>query len=693
MPRSCPGLGLGFASVILSMVSGVTAAQDEPLEGPVAGRIVGKVWHTGVPFNESFQYLQKLREELGIQQGPMVMMMRGPVSMGPGTFSKGPADGQPEMKGTLFFLQTLPEPSLNNPISFQFIGDEKDFKSRIRLEASSRGPMAELIGEDDRYQIKLDFSKLMAATPKVAAPGEGDGEGEGDRKPKEVRTFAITIQAGSGTGGPSKGPGPSMPKSMSTYYRFFDGIMYSSQSKVLHEIDLPTRDSLKLDELTAGHDLYADFDLREIPITLKRAFWSTLESSAAGFLQRFDNEAISDYALRRVIGEGKLELLRAALFDIDRVRFSLSLSPDGLQPFISQLRVTARDNSQLARSFSALSHQNSQLASLKSSETPLVIASTLRLPEWIQPFAAGFVDSARLKLRAAAGGDEGAGVLVDNMIQPIADSVQTGIVDAAVSLRGSVQEGLIVAGGLRLQDAEHFLTSIESLLLIHGTPIGISVSRSTIRDYQVLSVRSDKVDVPAAGTATSINLHLVATGSWLWMTSGGDPALSTSSEDPAFQALSELVDDSADESRRTGEAVPLLIRFRLNQWLGETQQDFSRVPQQLLTSLERWVSEVTTPRAFSISVNGKAIEQKKDEPPTFNSYAAKLFRPETSELEVAVRTAPRELVVDATVGTAVVRFFAAQYIDSQSRMFRNIPMQFSVPSGEGRQIQRIQIGN
>ena len=51
--------------VLAIMVSSVFGQDAQP-EGLVDGRIVGRVWHTKVPFSESFQYLQKLREELGI---------------------------------------------------------------------------------------------------------------------------------------------------------------------------------------------------------------------------------------------------------------------------------------------------------------------------------------------------------------------------------------------------------------------------------------------------------------------------------------------------------------------------------------------------------------------------------------------------------------------------------------------------
>ncbi len=127
--------------------------------------------------------------------------------------------------------------------------------------------------------------------------------------------------------------------------------------------------------------------------------------------------------------------------------------------------------------------------------------------------------------------------------------------------------------------------------------------------------------------------------------------------------------------------MPLLVRFRLNKWLGDTDDQLSKVPQQLLTRLERWVGKATTPQ-MSISINRSDVNQAAADSDEFTSYAAKVFRPENSELELKVRTASRELVVDASVGTAPVKFGIAQFLDSQNRMFKGMSFEFG-PGGPG----------
>ncbi|MCA9034312.1 MAG: hypothetical protein KDA91_04230 [Planctomycetaceae bacterium] len=688
--RSCFFCNFVQAVALTSLLINLSpplSAQDDDDSGPLAGHIVGKVWHTGVPFESSFSYLQDLRKELGMPDSPMVFMAPR-VSLGPGTFAKS-APGKKEtptaVKGTLFVLQTLPQLSLNNPVSFSFVGDEQEFKRRLDADVAARGPATELIGEGDRYEVRINLDRLMAADKQASNAEDSDGE-----TPK-VRSFSIMIQADTSVGGNGKPPKLAKPlKAISTFYRYFEGVMYASSSRLLYSLDLPNQDELKLAEEPSRHDLYADFDLREVPLELKRGFWATLESSASTLLQRYDNEQQSDYALRRVLGEGKLELLRAAMFDVDRALFSLSLSPDGVEPVVSQLKIFARENSLLAQSFAAMSRGNSQLSVLKSDDAPFVLATTVQLPDWIRPFAGTFADSVRMKLRVAAGGDDGAGILVDNLMQPITDSVQSGILDAACSLQGSMEEGIVIAGGVRLLDAEHFLTSLESLLLVHSDPSQISVSRSLLGDYQVVSIRSPMTKIPGLKSSPTVNLHLVATGSWLWIASGGDALPTSLLDDPALQFLGSLVNSDVETRERAGEAIPLLVRFRLDKWLGESDQQFNQIPQELLTQLERWISRVTSPKVIAITMNGKAMNQPDPQKTEFKSYAKKVFSSQNSQLEIVARAAGQELMIDATVGTGVAKFFAAQYIESQNRMFSGMSFDFQMPQG-GKKSQRVRI--
>lgn len=696
-----PGLLAVIGQVIV--LAGPAWSQEpaaQPAQPPaVTGRIIGRIWNTRTRFSDGFAWMQQLREELGLQQGPLLMMMPGRLTLGAGGFAfgrSGPGGSQPaapavELKGLLLFLQTQPEPSLNNPIAFELVGSEAEFEKRLRDQASALGPMAQLIGAGDRYELKL----TPPGTGQVArVPADQPGAANAaDGKARTVQTFSIAIKVDSsrgGAGAAGAGPAAGLPTSISTYYRCVDGIMFSSRSPAVHTLDLPTQESLRLDVAEAAHDLYADLDLREIPLELKRAFWATVESSAATLLQRFDHEALGDYSWRKSMGEGRLELLRAALFDVERARFSLSLSSDGVTPIHSRLQITAREASPLARALDGVSRQPSQLAALRDADSPLVVSSTLSLPEWTQPYAAGLAESLRLKLQQLVGPESGAAVLVDDLLQPVQASLVAGRLDGVVCLRGDRQQGLVLAAGLRLEDAERFLGNLESLLLLHGAERGLTVRRLPVGDHSVLSLRAEGVSVPGTAQQLPLQVHMAAVGSRLWLTLGGD----REEGDASLAVLQDLLQPDEDQPRRAGQALPLLVRFRLDQWLGPDAtgagDQFSGLPRVLMTELERWLNQATTPR-LSVSVNGQAVQQPATSP-QFTSYAERVLKPETSQLEVQVQAAAQELVVDATVGTSVVKFLAAQYLDAQSRLFSSLPLQLSVPAGGGTRVQSIRIG-
>lgn len=75
------------------------------------------------------------------------------------------------------------------------------------------------------------------------------------------------------------------------------------------------------------------------------------------------------------------------------------------------------------------------------------------------------------------------------------------------------------------------------------------------------------------------------------------------------------------------------------------------------------------------------MKQPNSDSDSFTSYAAKVFKPESSELELKVRTASREMVVDLSVGTALVKFGIAQFLESQNRIFKGMNFEFGPGSG------------
>lgn len=633
------------------------------------GRVFGRVWHTNVRMEDGFKYMNSVREQLEIPQSPVMVMMASPISMGPGRVQTKPADGsEVQAKGTLFFLQLTPEVSLNNPISFELVGDQQAFTDIVNQQKAMMGPAAELIGSEDRYEIKLDFQKLMADVPKAPPAGDGGDEAKGERKSISI-VVTSSITAGSDAKG---GAPPALPKSSSTYYRYSDGVMYSSRSKAVFTIDLPGQDSLKLNDDDAGHDIYAEFDLTQIPAAMKQTFWSALENQASVFLQRFDDEAAGEYSLRRIIAEGRLELLKRVLFDVDRAQFRLNLSKESGQPILSQLKVTARENSTLASVLGVISRQGTQLASLQDESSPLVLSSTMVIPEFVRPFGSAFLSSLSMRLKEAASESPGSEVLIDDLIKPLQDSIAEGVLDATVCLRGNVKDGLIPCGAIRLASAEQFMSVLESVVAVTGLREHITVTPGKAGDYKTLALRTNKTAIPLTKTEIPVQLHLAATGSWLWFTVG---------DDRGAQMLNELVSGSEANLNRSGQAVPLLVRFQLNEWLGESNDELSKVPAQWIETMERWLKATTSPK-MAININGQNVEQKDDD--AFTSYAAKAFKPEDSELEFKVRSAEQELIVDAKVGAGLARFAVAQFLESQNRMFKGMNLQFSMPGGDGK---------
>jgi len=661
-----------LSSLILFPAPIVAQETDSPPETLASGRIIGKVWYTGVRPEDSFAYLQKVREELQMPQPPIMInsVGRGMSGlMGPRVFrSKATEAGASENKqatplsGVLFVLETRPEVTLQNPISFELCESLEQFTELVKQQHSMMGPMGELDGADDRYTLTLNLRKLPNLQP---APMPGDGN-------QETRSISVVI-AVSPTATPGNAPPQIQTTAIRTYFRYHDGVMYSSRSTALFTLPLPERQSLQLDDENASLDLFADFDLSQIPADFRQAFRTALESQVSVFLQRFDSEQAGQYALRRVLAEGRFELLKSALFDIDRARFSLQLSPASGQPVVSRLRIQARPGTPLASGLALISSRSSQLSSLHDDRSPLLVAGTLAIPELLRPFASALVQSAALRLKETSGDSPSAPVIIEDIAQSLQQTINSGVLDAAVCLRGSVKDGLIPCAALRLESAETFLNTLDLLLQVTGAREYVTVQPGTAGNYRMLSISAEETPVPFAGGKLPLRLHLAATGSWLWMTLG---------EDRAATQLKELTAASEESLSQTGRAVPLRIRMNLDGWLGEAADPLSEVPSRWLQTLERWLQVATAPK-IAFSINGQTPESTSAGTDKFNSFAAKALTPGDASLDFSIRTAESELLMEAEFGRGIARLAVAQFLDAQSRMFEGVQLQFGSAVGKG----------
>lgn len=674
--------------LLLALVAALLAApmanaQDLSAEEKVRGKVIGRIWHTNVNGGQFFSYTKQLTEELELPTSPIMMMMGG-GALGTGlmnSMGSQPSDAEQETRGTLIFLESSPEPGTPRFIGFRSVKDHAEYLKLVKKQSGAMFGGAELIGKDDRHEVRLNLQRLETNITE-SLPGEGE-EGGGE----EPRAMSFSIRIGTSISSDGEGPeaasAPEMPTSISTYYRYHDGFMYLGQLEAIHSIDLPSGKTLTQTGDEAAMDIRGQVDLREIPRLLKQHLWTSLQTRAMTYLQRFDNEKAEDHAMRSAVGKGRLELLKAAMFDVDEISFSLQFAKDGTEPIQFELQAEARDESQLASSLSSISRGTSSLKALRDSDSPMMVSTTVDLPDWMKPLALSFAASMQGKMKESAA-DDSVAELIDQIFLPIADTLEQGKLDAVVRMEGDAATGATLFGGLKLLDAQNFQTALETLMVVQSAGDGYRFSQSKAGDQSVLTL-STTADFADGDRSVPVTVHLAGQDGYLWFVVGGDSSL---------EVLKQQLLNANRVVKSAGVVRPLEVRLKLSEWLGSEGDEFSRLPEEMLQQLERSLSEVFDQGStISMSMNGKP--QKLNTEKKFQSYADKVLTKTGGDLSLEVQTTGKRLNVRASVGTQVVKFLVAQYVVAQNRMFQNIS--FDLPDiqglgGEGTQIKAIRIG-
>ncbi|MCA9062856.1 MAG: hypothetical protein KDA96_07350 [Planctomycetaceae bacterium] len=687
---------LGYFTTKSSIGDEVSVAEQPPEQPMLRGYVVGRLWHTAVQPEHYHQFVGSVRKQMGIEQnGPRLISMgsfRGTSTAGQGIAGIGtqlnrgllsilqpgikrPSGAKrPTLKGTVFFLSTEPDIQLEQ-IPFEAVGSREEFEKRIRAMVSGPGLVRELIGQDDRFEIRTQFNQTPASPP-----ANEDGKDSGQ---PEIKSLSIVISNARGVSGDQLMM-TSPVTGFSTYYRYVDGIAYVSQMKAIHHLNLPGSRELQLSEEDSRHDVFADFDFTTVPEAIKGTFRNALEASASTALQRLDSESEADHSLRQALGQGRLELVKAFLFDVDRIRIAVSFPDDETPSVTGSLRVTARENSSLARSLEIAGQGSGRLMSLVDEESPLAIATAVQLPEWSRPFIRNVVSAFQLQLKDRTQ-DPGVSLLIDDLFQPVHDSLSRGELDCAVAVRGNVEDGLVVVGGLRLSDAERFLSSAESLIAVRANDLPFEMRHFDMDGYSAISLHNRQISGPIEGEPLPMQINLCAVDSWLWVTAGELSETDTG----AVEALRELVARTGSQESIGAPTFPLQVQMKLNRWLGDTDRPVSQLPQKAIRAAEKTLQDMSRPRLqvwfddqpVDAVVQGDSSQSK--------SFAAKLLSPENSDLKFTVRTEGRELFADASVGMGLIRLIVAQQVEGQSVMQGTIRVLPKLQGGSS--VQRIQL--
>lgn len=609
------------------------------------------------------QYTQEVQKELGVEQSGIMMFMAPAIGM------MQPAKA--EVKGALLYLVTKPEPQFQQ-IAFKSMDDEKAFRKYVLKEKQKFGGMAELEGKGDKYTVTMKFGSF-SFDPKNM-PRADEGEGKDPDSPGTARAFVVRVDASAGLGSGSSSSvkmDNGIPTEMKTYYRYHDGIVYEGQFEGLHRIELPKGRTMQPKTEQAAHDLYLDIDLAEIPRPLKEVAWTTLKSQAGTYLQQFENEDNDSYSWRRAFGEGRLEMMKTGIFDIDRVQVEFSAAEADDQPIKLKVKVQARENSELAKQFSQLNSDSSRFAAFADEDSPLFATTSVRLPEWAQEMLAAQIKSFRTRMEIELGSDADSLLAVNDVLAVLDDTVKTSRGDAMVRMIGNAKDGFELQGGLRITDAARLSKSIETLARERSSfDENTFVETDTIDGQQILTLRSNDQLVPLAtdGSKMPMILHVATQGGYVWISAG---------DDDAKDNLVKTIQQATGRQSRSSSS-PLNLRFSLKDWIGAKDDAGGdhRIPQLALRKVESFIGDIMPFRAASISVNGEkqTLDSSKEEP--LPSYLGKALNPENSFADLKVDTKGRNLEADLKMGTGVVKIAIGQYLAAQKRMFQGMNFSF-----------------
>lgn len=662
-------------------------ADGKMIEGPKVGerkfgdKPVARVWYSKITPASSMNYMREVSEEMGIPQSPLMMLPPGTSSVASsGVMNHKKTD---ELKGMLMYLTSglIPTPVT---LSFKRVADEKAFRKEVLQRKSTWGPAARLIGNGDRYEVKVDFQQMLSDLSPAKGDDKESADGGDEDKPKARVAIAFSTRISTGDGEPG-GPPPEAPDfsmvSMSTFFRYHDGVMFEAQSMPeLHKMKLPGVDVLSLSKKQQSLDIYADVDLSQIPKAYKDVFWNTIKVKANSVLQQYDEEPDEEYALRRSTGDFSMALTRAAILDVDRVRLSMNFADgDNKKPLTADLLVDARRNSNLAKLLGQVSRGVSRFDAIRKQPAPLTIASAWQMPENFRSVLKAMFEKGKFRMAEELADDTDALVAVDDLFNVLSETVDAGAADAIVKLGGDFEKGYALYGGMRVKGADRLAKHLSTALNgLPSTPENeIHVTRENDRDY--LSFRLDELSVPALDGNKQLpgQLHFTVAESCLWFSVGGQTSF-----DVLKSCIDGINDDEIKEAR--GPAAPFIVDLNLSDWLksdeAEAQNEFSKVPMQTLQRFEQAVHRsLANTFSFSMSMNGEA---KKPKMGFRDSYLAKAIKSGQDELHLEVDTSPKALRAKARVGEGIIKFFVARLVEVQNRAMEGMNIQFQDADGK-----------
>lgn len=467
-------------------------------------------------------------------------------------------------------------------IQYTEVASQDEFEKLVRAQKELFGDLAVVEGSDDKFRLaQINFERIeITDQPNqntlldsvngipVQEVSNSKSDSAEPRQSDEELPEAHTISIAIGPFGISSSSSDSTGRlveengrrfrdnsyTVSTYYRYHEGFMFTGNSDVVWEMDLPSGDVLRDQndtELNGQLSFYPD----RIPMGFRQLAWETLSAAAGSALQQYDDEQTEEYEWRRTSGKALLSFVQAAIFDTQEIAGWMKFAKDG-EPVRCELKIAARAKSNLGRDLNEIASADCRFAPILNDSAAATLHLAVKLPDtWKEAGKA-----LRTSYSAEVNGEpDAASQALLDLIHSATGFSEHGTLEAIVKLGWSLESGGVIYGGLHTDDNPELLNSVLTIFRSDQTP-DESYDLIENGDLQLL-----KIVIPADGVPETFRLshaYIACADSCLWFALGSENA-------------HEIIRSSLDRCRETGGRIqtPILTAVIDFERLQEYPQD------------------------------------------------------------------------------------------------------------------------
>ena len=437
-------------------------------------------------------------------------------------------------------------------------------------------------------------------------------------------------------------------------FRYHDTILYEAGFEELFTMELPTAAGIRsaIDGSTdVGFKAYLD----QIPLGMRQFGWSMLSAAAGSQLQQRDDESDTAYNMRRSSGDIALALIQSVIFDVDSADGSARFANAEDGSLRGQLRVRARNNSQLGgRLLEAAG--SSRFAPILSDDAAATFHLCVKLPE-DAPTAllasATWLNQTMGKEFSADPQMVAAGEILAGVLTGISEHRNLELLVKAGWTKAS--DGVLY-GGLQLNENPELLKNVHYVLMHLPNADEAIEKMMTLEDRQGLQVIVFRVpdavveDMRQAIGANITHLYLAHQNSCLWYAAGTENAV---------EIIRQSVERCAQNTRAA--RTPLVSgRLDMERWLGYPQDDPAKI-----TPMLHWLDENAYwfPPTPMMAFDG---DPQKPHP-----LMQRVFDLGGSQqIDLSLEADESGLLLQLSLGEAVANYMVARMIDGQETLMQ-----------------------